>query len=280
MVTIQKSNGITEPLDIEKTKRSCMRAGATEEMAKEITSIVVSKLKDGDTTTKIKKLIYDELHKREDTLAHRYDLKYALSRLDPTTSQFEKYITRLFSYFGYETHHSPRPKPMGCCSDHEIDVFLKNSEGVKFIECKHHYQYYRYTGLDVPMRVWARLSDLQDGFRKGRRNSFDFSEAWVVTNTKLSEHAIRYSKCKKMPFFAWNQPKDKGLNYYIEKVKAYPLTIVPLTDYDRVKLASQNIIDVKDFISADPAKLSNAGISKTKSEKISRFISKLVESPV
>ncbi|MBW6451296.1 MAG: hypothetical protein K0B02_01020 [DPANN group archaeon] len=277
MVMIQKSDGVVEALDIKKTRHSCIRAGATEQMADEIMKVVLSKINDGDSTKKIRTIIYDELHKREDTLAHRYDLKYALSRLDPTTSQFEKYITRLFSYFGYETKHSPVPKPMGHCTDHEIDVFMKNSEGIKFIECKHHFHYYRDTGLDVPMRVWARLQDLQDGFKSGRKNSFNFKGAWVITNTKLSGYAIRYATCKKIEYLAWNQPKGNGLNDYIEKVKAYPLTIVPLNDYDRVKLAAENIIDIKDFVAADPDKLLKSGISNAKSEKVRRFIYKLTE---
>lgn len=277
MVMVRKSTGEMEPLDIEKTKRSCLKAGAPESMADEVASVVVSLVKEGDTTTRIKQLIYEELHKREDVIAHRYDLKYAISRMDPVTFQFEKYVSRLFSYFGYNTERSPKPKPNGFCTDHEIDVFMKNSEGIIFIECKHHYQYYRYTGLDVPMRVWARLLDLRDGYSHGVKNSFNFKEAWVVTNTKFSDHAIKYAACKKIPLIGWNHPKGRGINYYIEKVKAYPLTIVPLTDEERKNLAEHDIINVKDFVSADFKALSLAKISKERSKEICDFIFRLVE---
>ncbi len=49
----------------------------------------------------------------------------------------------------------------------------------------------------------------------------------LVTNTKFSSKAIKYANCVGINLLGWRYPKEGGLEYYIEKEKFYPLTILP-----------------------------------------------------
>ncbi len=228
---IIKADGTKVPFDREKAKRSCENASASSSLAEEIITIVEQNLRDGMTTSEMKKMIYSELDKRESHTAAIYNIRKAIAALDPVTHQFEKYICHLYQYYGYETEWSPVPKPHGLCTDHEVDVLLRKGDEISFVECKHHFSYHRFTGLKVPMRVWARLQDLKDGFEGKKEGSYNFKEAIIVTNTKFSAHAQKYAKCKNknLELVGWNYPDDNGcLNNLIEKKRAYPLTILNL----------------------------------------------------
>ena len=212
-------------------------------------------------------MIHDELSKREAPTAKLYNLREALSALEPEIHEFEKYVTKLFSYFGYETIWSPKPKPQGFCVEHEIDAVFRNNEKAIFVECKHHVKYHRFTGLAVPMVVCARFEDLQAGYKRGMRNSHEFDRAWIISNTKFSEHAKNYAKCKNIKLLGWNYPIDKSLQYYIETSRAYPLTLLDISQGYRLKLLNKNIITVRDFFHAKRRTLLSLGMPGGELEK-------------
>ncbi len=276
MVHVIKANGKKEKFSRNKAIHSCLHAGASRDEARRIVNRVEPKLYEGISTTKMKDLIYDELHKFHEPMAQRYNLRKAIADLDPQSHEFERFITRLMSYHGYKTKWSPRPKPEGFCTDHEIDVMIEKNGKLEFIECKHHYKYHVYTGLDVPMRVWARLKDLQDGFAAGKKGTFDFKQAWVVINTKFSEHAIQYAKCKKMPMLGWKYPAGKGLEYYIENTKAYPLTMLDVPKFTRVKLLEKDIATVIDLLHAEDHLLAGCGLTSRRISELKAMCSDLM----
>ena len=276
---IIKADGAKVPFDRKKAKRSCENAGASSSLAEEIITIVEQDLHDGMTTLEMKRMIYSELDKRESHTAAIYNIRKAIAALDPVTHQFEKYICHLYQYYGYETEWSPVPKPQGLCTDHEIDVLLRKGDEISFVECKHHFSYHRFTGLDVPMRVWARQQDLKDGFDAGKEPSYDFREAIVVTNTKFSEHAIRYAKCKNknLSLVGWNYPDaDRCLNGLIEKKKAYPLTILGLDAQTVFQLCELNVHDVKDFVYVSPDILVRSGLSRERISKLEELVENII----
>lgn len=277
MVYIIKFNGEKEEFSRDKAFNSCLKAGASPETAREIVGTLSKIIKDGTTTKQIKDIIYKELHKREKTAAIRYNLKEAISHLNSEIREFELYTTKLFTYLGYKTQWSPIPKPHGACVDHELDVVLEKDQKKSFIECKHHFNDHRFNGLDVVMIAWAALDDLQQGYKQKKKNSFWFEEAWLVTNTKFSEHAIRYAQCKKLNLLGWNFPYGQGIETYIEKHKAYPLSIIPLSVYEREKLLQHDVFDVNDLFLAQEQTLKQAGLSAERIMKIKKIVMDLLK---
>ncbi len=279
MVKIIKADGTKVPFDREKAKKSCLNAGASTPLAEEIITIVEQRIQEGTTTSEMKKMIYSELDKRESHTAAVYNIRKAIAALDPVTHQFEKYICHLYQYYGYETEWSPVPKPQGFCTDHEIDVLLRKGDEISFVECKHHFSYHRFTGLKVPMRVWARLQDLKDGFEGDKEGSYEFKEAIVVTNTKFSAHAEQYAKCKNknVELVGWNTPKEGGcLNDLIEKKKAYPLTTLNLDSKTVFRLCELGVHDIKDFVYVSDEILVRSGLSKEKIGQLKELVENII----
>ena len=276
---IIKADGTKVPFDREKAKRSCENASASSSLAEEIITIVEQNLREGMTTSEMKKMIYSELDKRESHTAAIYNIRKAIAALDPVTHQFEKYICHLYQYYGYETEWSPVPKPQGFCTDHEIDVLLKKGDEISFVECKHHFSYHRFTGLKVPMRVWARLQDLKDGFEGKKKGSYNFKEAIIVTNTKFSAHAQQYAECKNknLELVGWNYPDDnRCLNNLIEQKRAYPLTILNLDTQTVLKLCELGVHDIKDFVYVSPDILARSGLSREKISQLRELVENIV----
>lgn len=276
---IIKADGTKVPFDREKAKRSCENASASSSLAEEIITIVEQNLREGMTTSEMKKMIYSELDKRESHTAAIYNIRKAIAALDPVTHQFEKYICHLYQYYGYETEWSPVPKPQGFCTDHEIDVLLRKGDEISFVECKHHFSYHRFTGLKVPMRVWARLQDLKDGFEGKKRGSYNFKEAIIVTNTKFSAHAQQYAECKNknLELVGWNYPDDnRCLNNLIEQKRAYPLTILNLDTQTVLRLCELGVHDIKDFVYVSPDILARSGLSREKISQLRELVENIV----
>ena len=279
MVKIIKANGEKVTFDRGKAVYSCINSGASCSDADVIVEKVEGQLKDGMSTRDLKEMILAELKVLDKHSARRYLLREAVSKLDPSTHQFEMYISNLFIYHGYKTVWEPKPKPIGCCTDHEIDVSIEKDGDMGFIECKHHYNFHRFTGLAVPMVVWSRLDDLKSGYCAGVNNSFPFSYAWVLTNTKVSRHAIDYAKCKNIKITGWNYPPNCGLNHLIESVGAYPLSLLIGAKASVVdRFFDKGIYDTIQFQDADADVIAECGIPHNEIEKLKEFAKGLKKS--
>lgn len=273
MVNVIKMNGEVDKYDPEKVKRSCLRAGVSAETAEKVIDEVSKKIYDGIPTGKLFKIVHNLLANEEEHLAARYNLKEAVSNMDSDCFEFEYYITRLLSRCGYDARHSPEPKIQGRCSDHEIDVVVKKDKELALVECKHHFRSHTYTGLDVPMRQWSRLDDVQNADKNNDKGTVPATLAWVITNTKYSEHAITYARCKGIKMTGWNFPHSQGLNDLIEVHKAYPLSMISMPKWARQKLIDEKIYDVLDLKNASTEALKRTGL---KEEDINAYL-KLVD---
>jgi hypothetical protein len=263
MVFIIKANGVKTLFDINKVVKSFINVGLDLDEANSLALNIKFQLKDGMTTKQLHDLVFEKMKEIDKPKAHKYILREAVAKLNPEFHQFEKYIANVFRYHGYKTIWEQKPKPVGYCTDHEIDVTLEKDGVLEFIECKHHKHFHRYTGLDVPMRVFARLEDLKEGYNIRRDNSFPFIYAWVLTNTKVSEHAIQYAKCKNIRLIGWHYPQGGGLNHIIESVGAYPVTILNGIKANVVqKLYQHEIYDTKQFYKSDDKLLRKCGIDR------------------
>jgi len=269
MVYITKYDGRREEFDPEKVRNSCLRSGASKELANEIIEYVTKRIYNGISTKILMKLVYDRLNREEAHIARRYRLKEAIADLGPEGYEFEWYIAHLLRISGYKTIHSPEPKIQGKLVDHEIDVFAEKAGERAIIECKHHFQSHTYTGLEVPLIQWARFEDINN-------NGLKVTSAWIITNTKFSDYAIRYSKGKGIKLIGWNYPFGGGLERLIESSRAYPLTLLSLPRFLRTNLVEREITNIQEFLKADPRTLGDAGLSNEKIIELKALSNKLI----
>ena len=242
---VVKASGEFEKFDSNKIKRTCIKAGCTEELANKIAREVEKKSYDGISTRDILHITLSLLKKTRPEAAARYDLKGSIFRLGPAGFIFEELVGEIFKEYGYTTkvHSIIR----GLCVSHEIDVIATKDNSNYMIECKYHNIPGIYTGLREALYTYARFLDLKDGFKAGI--SRDFKQPWLVCNTKFSDDAIHYASCKGMKMIGWNYPENQGLQYLIESKKLYPVTMLRDLDTDSLdKLASVNLILVLDLL--------------------------------
>jgi len=252
---VTKASGETEKFYPEKIKRTCLKAGASEELADRIAREVEKKSYDGISTREILRITLSLLKKEKPIVAARYDLKGSIFRLGPAGFTFEHLVAEIFREYGYETkvHSIIRGK----CVSHEVDVIATKDNNNYMIECKYHNIPGIYTGLREALYTYARFLDLQDGFKSGLCRKFN--QPWLVCNTKFSEDAIQYSNCKDMRLIGWNYPENQGLGYLIEKNKLYPITMLTRLDADSLeKLANVNLVLVKDLVRISIKELSES----------------------
>ncbi len=272
MTFIIKYDGRREEFNPEKIRQSCLRSGATPEIAEEIVDYANKKVYSGMSTKKLMKLVYAKLNRVcGKHIAIRYSLKEAITELGPEGYEFEWYIAHLLRGKGYRTVHSPEPKLRGRWVEHEIDVLAEKGSEKIIIECKHHFRSHTWTGLEVPLVQWARLDDLNG-------NANGITGAWVVTNTKFSEHAIRYANGKGMRLTGWNYPPGAGLEKMIEERCEYPLTVLRLPNFVRWNLIEKGIADIVEFREAPESVLAAAGLSSGKIKELKELCARLIDS--
>ena len=76
----------------------------------------------------------------------------------------------------------------------------------------------------------------------------EIHRAWVITNTRLSEDAIRYGECNNMKMIGWKYPKDRGVEVLIEETKLHPVTcLTVIDDYEKKWLLENNVVLCQDL---------------------------------
>lgn len=263
---VVKASGETEKFNPQKIKRTCIRAGASEELADKIVREVAKKSYDGISTKEILNIALKLLNKEKPQIAARYDLKGAMFRLGPAGFVFEHFIGELLKEYGYQTkvHNILR----GHCVSHEIDV-IASKDGKNFmIECKYHNMLGIYTGVREALYTYARFLDLQEGSKRGLCQEFE--QPWLICNTKFSEDSIQYANCIGVRLTGWSYPEDSNLKTLIEEKKLYPITMIMGLDADSLdKLASCSFILAIDLLRIPLGELNN--ITKISLKKLKTF---------
>ncbi len=241
---IIKASGQKQEFLPEKVRRSCLRAGASPKLADEITRRVSRQVRNGMTSREIWKLIFRYLSKEAPTVASRFSLREAILRFGPEGFYFEKLIAKIFTKEGYQVETDKIFS--GACVEHEIDVIAKKENEFLMIECKFHNQYGIYTGVKDVLYVWARWLDLKEA-------KAGFTQPILVSNTKFSESAQKYARCKNFSLIGWSYPEEKNLQYFIEKNKLYPITVLRrLEKYYQEKLLKHGLITCQDLLEIEP----------------------------
>ncbi|MFH0832509.1 MAG: restriction endonuclease [Candidatus Aenigmatarchaeota archaeon] len=235
-----KADGTKEKFQEEKIINTCLRAGVDRDVADEIVEVIKRAVKNLATTHEIYKLILDELEKRKDKSALSFPLREAISNMNP--EKFEIYVKKVLEQHGYDCDWNEIVE--GECIEHQVDIIAKRDR-LFLVECKHHVNHHRFCGLGIVLQVQARFEDIIDN----PKASYKFDQAWVITNTKFSDHAKIYASKKNIRLSGWRYQNEHALEEMIQSKKIYPITILKTDDKTKRILMQNNILTIQDVIS-------------------------------
>lgn len=265
-IKVVKFNGLREPFSVKKVYNSALRAGAPNSLAKAISREIEKEVYQGITTGEIFKKVKDRLRRENFQFALRFSLKDAMKKLGPAGFIFEDFVRRILSFYGLKVETNKILQ--GKCCKYEVD-FLAERESITYIgECKYRNDPGDRVDVNVCLKSFAILDDIKDGGRfKNKQVIF-----LIVTNSKFTDEALRYSSCKGIELLGWNYPKDEGLEDMVEAKKLYPVTILPsFKGYLAEALKRERVMLVEDVLSLNVDKfVKRANIPRKQMESLRR----------
>ncbi|MFX1576195.1 MAG: ATP cone domain-containing protein [Promethearchaeota archaeon] len=262
MVMVIKWDGRSEDFDPMKIVRTLTRMGAPQAVAEEIAEDLEDRVEEGMTTKEIYDMAVTELETHSEVVEFRRDLRDGLARIGGGFI-FEDYIRLLLGEYGYKV--SGNVVIQGACVDHEVDSIAERDGEVIYVEMKHHSVLERYTPFEVTLAAKAKWDDLQAGCEQGL-NDCPFDRVLIVTNTRLTQHARHYAECVGIEHFGWNTPRGRGIDWFIENKKLYPVTILrTVTDEERDELYKNRILTLNQLMKTDPK---SVGLSETRVKEL------------
>jgi Holliday junction resolvase-like predicted endonuclease len=247
-VLVTKADGSKQLFDEEKIVRTCLRMGASREDALQIVQQVEGRLYEGISTRKILQMIYSLMRKQKPAVKHLFDLKYGISLMEPKP-EFEAFIRILLVQSGFKVE--PNTILRGLCGEHEADAIATRDGMTHFVEVKHHNSYHALTGLDESRIARAILEDVTEGYSHGL-SSIKIDRAMIVTNTRYSEHAMKYGRCRDILQVGWSSPEFFGLREMVEKHKLYPLSCLRgISAKVRLRLVEAGVVVIKQLLEQD-----------------------------
>jgi hypothetical protein len=264
-IFVRKADGSTQEFDAGKIVKTCLRMGASRQIAEKIAHDIEEQIFNGIDTRDILQMIYSQLRQFKPEISHLTDLRKALSLISPHT--FEIFIQQLLQEHGYEV--APNQIVQGKCIAHEIDAIASKGDQIYLVEIKHHVNYHSPTGLDESRIARAVFEDITEGYQAGL-NPYRINRAMIVTNTKFSEHSLRYSQCRGIDQIGWSYPIHQGLQDLIEEKRFHPLTCLKGLDKDLYQsLTTAGIIALKQIINTSPTELAwRTGRSQQATDKL------------
>lgn len=197
-ITVIKWDGRKELYDQNKVVASLVRSGVSQPALGGLLGEIEGQLIDPITTKRLFEIVDNVLSLYKlDRPRELYHLRDKLAAIDPF--EFEKFIQKILEQEGYQCEWNVVVP--GFWVEHQIDVVAKKENKVIMVEVKHHDNPHRLTGLGDVCELWARLEDLQR----------HFNQAWLVVNTKFSEHAIKYAKGKNLWLTGWRYHLQDGV---------------------------------------------------------------------
>lgn len=269
---IIKSTGERELFDVRKLEASLVRAGASESSVSLIADHVKKEVRDGMSTGEIYAHAFSLLRKYERPVALKYSVRRAVMELGPSGFPFEKFIAELFKARGLKAETNLVAR--GHCVEHEIDVMAWNDLKLIIAEAKFHNSTGLKSDLKVALYVKARFDDLKETLFSAGGKKRKYDEAYLITNTKFTSHAIDYAKCAGLALIGWNYPTQGNLHNMIEDFNLHPITaLTVLSSSEKRNLLSQGIVLSKQL--SDKNVLKNAGIKDAKIDAILQEIKEL-----
>ena len=197
-------------------------------------------------------LIFRFMGKDKPGVRYLFDLRKGLSLMG-SKPEFEVFVRVLLAHQGFEVSANQILK--GLCVEHEADVIARKEGVTYFVEAKHHLSYHALTGLDESRIARAVLEDVSESY-KLLENDFKIDKAMIVTNTRFSEHAIKYGLCRGILQVGWNYPLNHGLENMIEEKRLHPLSCLKgLNREDRLRLVDCGLVLMRQLLAEDPSEL-------------------------
>ncbi len=270
---IVKSSGERVKFSMSKLRNSLKRSGADEELVNLIVDSVRDEIYQGISTKEIYNRAFSILKKKQSIIASKYKLKKAIYEFGPTGYPFEKFVSAILQYSGYDTEVGQ--VMTGICVNHEIDVLAKKDGKVTIIECKFHSQEGRNCNVKVPLYIHSRYLDVKKHWDSKADNLLEFGVGWVATNTRFTEDAIAYGKCAGLYLLSWDFPKDNGLKDRIDRLGLYPITVSTLlSSREKQFLLSRDVVLCQQLLH-DKFFLDHLGISDSRKQRIMKEINLL-----
>ncbi len=256
--SIIKADGSTEVFSADRLYRSLTRAGAGTYAARRITDAIARTVVAGASSREIYARAFTLLRKEARPVAARYALRRALLELGPTGHPFEDFVSRLYQKEGWSVE--TRKMMEGKCVTHEIDFYASHAEKNEYMaaELKYHNDPGYKTDLKVALYVKARFEDIFTCDTS--KQLCPLNRGILVTNTKFTSEAIRYSNCAGLELLGWSYPEGEGLFERMSRSKTYPVTtLTTLAKNEKRLLVDSGIITV-DQLQAERDSLRNLHI--------------------
>lgn len=272
-IFVVKSTGEQEAFDPHKLVNSLRKAGASKEQAENILRHIERELVSGMTTTEIYRHAFSFLRHSTQPVAARYSMKRAIADLGPDGFPFERFIAEIFKTHGYEAVTSQIVQ--GSCVEHEVDVVAWKADELVMVEAKFHNEPGIKSDLKVALYVKARWDDLKDqpfdyGGKKRKVTHFQ-----LFTNTKFTDHAIRYAECQGLSLIGWNYPRKGNLEDLVSDTGLHPLTsLTTLTHTEKRTLLDQGLVLCRQ-VAERKEELEALGIPQNKIKQVLAEISHL-----
>lgn len=265
-ILIVKASGLKVAFSENKLRKSLYRSGAHEDQVDIIIDEIVDSLSEGMSTKEIYKKAFRLLKNTSGPLAARYKLKQAILELGPTGFPFERFISELLKYRGYNTEVGKIVQ--GHCVQHEIDVIAEKDNHHFMIECKYHNQQGFVSNVKIPLYIQSRFLDVEKKWKSLEGHSEKFHQGWVITNTRFSADAEKYGVCIGMQLVSWDFPLNNGLKDWIDQSGLYPITsLTTLRLIDKQKLLDLNYVLCRS-IDHNPNILKEIGLEKDRIPKV------------
>jgi hypothetical protein len=190
--------------------------------------------------------------------AARFNLKKAIMELGPSGYPFERFVAALFEEEGFSTQAGKVLQ--GQCVTHEIDVIGTKGTELMLVECKYHNTSGIHVDVKVPLYIHSRFQDLLDNNLMGK--TYTGFTGWIATNSKFSDDAIAFARCKGMQLLGWGFPEGNSLKDRIDRTGLYPVTCLStLTQAEKSFLMEKHIVLARELY-ANPDWLRKAGVQE------------------
>lgn len=235
-------------------------------MAEAVAKSVESRVYNGVESREILGMIFRTLGRYKPAVRYHIDLRRALGLLR-SKPDFEVFVQVLLSEHGYEV--TPNRILRGRCVEHEVDAIARKDGQTYIVEVKQHSDYHTPTGLDVARIARAVLEDLVEGYETGL-NQLKVDRAMIVCNTRFSEHAKQYARCRNILHIGWSSPPEHDLQTMIKERNVYPVAYLRgLKTLTRDRLASVGIVTLRQLVHKRPGELSREiGIKKADAQTL------------
>jgi len=142
----------------------------------------------------------------------------------------------------------------------------KKANEMMIMECKYKNMAGVPVDVKVPLYIHSRFQDVLDNGLM--QLPFTEFKGWIVTNSRFTEDAISFSKCKEIHLLSWDYPLQSSLKKRIDDLNLYPITcLTTITNNEKKWFLSKNIVLVKDIVEKENI-LTKAGINSKRKSKI------------